>query len=113
MTVFGAWWRAALGVTQSRCNFPNPFLPGKRRHFLLLMSFQIRNLVEGKSYKFRLRCCFSSKEVPAAPSASSMSFRDDGIEPEQLHWSAFGPPSDEFKVRAFHFADALCATFAA
>jgi hypothetical protein len=60
---------------------------------------QIRNLVEGKSYKFRLRCCFSSKEVSPTTVAASFPMRDDAVEPEHLHWSAFGPPSDDFKVR--------------
>lgn len=59
---------------------------------------KIRNLVEGKSYKFRLRCCFSSKEEKGP--SSSMSLRDDAVDAEQLHWSAFGPPSDDFKVPA-------------
>jgi hypothetical protein len=54
--------------------------------------------VEGKSYKFRLRCCFSAKEVPAMSAMSALPLRDDAAEPELLHWSAFGPPSDDFKV---------------
>jgi hypothetical protein len=57
---------------------------------------KIRNLVDGKSYKFRLRCCFSSKDATAA---AAVSLRDDAAEPEHLHWSAFGPPSDDFKAR--------------
>jgi hypothetical protein len=48
-------------------------------------------------YKFRLRCCVSSKEVSPALS-SSATLREDAAEPEHLHWSAFGPPSDDFKV---------------
>ncbi len=65
---------------------------------MYLNGVQIRNLVEGKSYKFRLRCCFSAKEVPAMSAMSALPLRDDAVEPELLHWSAFGPPSDDFKV---------------
>jgi hypothetical protein len=79
--------------------------------FYCLISVQIRNLVEGKSYKFRLRCCFSSKEEKGP--SSSMSLRDDAVDAEQLHWSAFGPPSDDFKVSARRLlSDGCCYHFA-
>jgi hypothetical protein len=30
---------------------------------------------------------------------SALPLRDDAVEPELLHWSAFGPSSDDFKVK--------------
>ena len=30
---------------------------------------------------------------------SALPLRDDAAEPELLHWSSFGPPSDDFKVK--------------
>lgn len=50
---------------------------------------------------------------------SALPLRDDAAEPELLHWSAFGPPSDDFKVQQrplgcradFRVTSLFCALF--
>jgi hypothetical protein len=99
----GVWRLVARNVRGNtvKVPLPLPFIPASCACtlFVYLNGVQIRNLVEGKSYKFRLRCCFGSKEAPAMSAMSALPLRDDAAEPELLHWSSFGPPSDDFKVK--------------